>query len=98
MGEDRKCSAVCPKCSAVCPKCSAVCPKCSAVCPKCSAVCPKCSAVCWKCSAVCPKCNLHETENTLYPKTLCSGDSAVKVNTILFLTIEKYLKHERKLK
>jgi len=47
-------------------------------------------------SAVCPKYNLHETENSLYPKTLCSGDGVVKVNATLFLTIEKYLKHERK--
>jgi hypothetical protein len=47
-------------------------------------------------SAVCPKYNLHKTENSLYPKTLCSGDSAVKVNATLFLTTEKYLKHGRK--
>jgi hypothetical protein len=51
-----------------------------------------------KCSAVCPKYNSHETENPLYPKTFSSGDNAVKVNATLFLTIEKYLKHERKLK
>jgi len=49
-----------------------------------------------KCSAVCPKYNLHETEKSLQIKTLCSGDSAVKVKATLFLTIEKYLKHERK--
>jgi hypothetical protein len=49
-----------------------------------------------KCSAVCPKYNLHETESSLYPKTVCSGDNAAKVNATLFLTIEKYLKHERK--
>lgn len=49
-----------------------------------------------RCSAVCPKYNLQETEKSLYPKTLCSGDIAVKVNVTLFLTMEKYLKHERK--
>jgi len=48
-----------------------------------------------ECSAVCPKYNLHETENSLYPKILCSCDSTVKVNATLFLTVEKYLKHER---
>jgi hypothetical protein len=49
-----------------------------------------------KCSAVCPKYNLHETKRSLYPETLCCGDSAVKVNATIFLTVEKYLKHERK--
>lgn len=50
-----------------------------------------------KSSAVCPKYNLHVTENSIYPKTLCSGDNAVEVNATVSLTIEKYLKYEIKL-